>query len=356
MFLSAASVIRLCALATIFPLVLFSSCSHKNNSAAPAGAAAGKPKFVTAEAYVVKATQYAPTYTASGQLLANEMVEIHPEVAGRVTQIYFQEGSTVRKGQLLVQINDADIRAQIAKLRAQQSLQQSTLRRSEELVKIGGISRAEYDAARTGSQSIQADITATQANLAKLQIHAPFDGIIGLRGISPGAIISPTSLIATLQQVSPLKMDFTVPDQYRDELRLGQTVRFYVDGNLDTLEGKISAIEPGADPVTHTVRARAIVPNEGRKLLPGAFAHVVVAFGKSGSTIMIPSQSIIPTTKDKKVAVIHGGKAVLQIVRIGERTEDRVQITNGLQIGDTVLTTALMQVKPGMEVKVGKLQ
>jgi len=188
-----------------------------------------------------------------------------------------------------------------------------------------------------------------------MQILAPFDGIIGLRNISPGAIVSPATVVATLQQVSPLKMDFTIPDQYRSQLRLGQEVRFFVDGMQDTLSGNISAIEPGADATTHTVRARAIVPNPSGRLLPGAFAHVIVPFKAETSSILIPSQSIIPTTRDKKVAVLRQGAASLQTVRTGDRTEDRIQILDGLQPGDTILMTGLMQVRPGMEVKVRKV-
>ncbi len=339
-----------CAFATCICIAV-SSCGSKNNGAAPSGRG-NKPNFVTAEAYVVRPVEYAPTYTASGVLMANEMLEIHPEVSGRVTGLYFREGSPVRKGQLLLRLNDADIRAGIAKLQAQRALQQTTRRRQEELLRIGGISRQEFDATQTNIQSIDADISASRAELAKMQILAPFDGIIGLRNISPGAIVSPTTVVATLQQVTPLKMDFTVPDQYRNQLRLGGEVRFYVDGLLDTLTGKISAIEPGADATTHTVRARALVPNTDRKLSPGSFAHVVIPFGNDASSILIPSQSIIPTTRDKKVALLRGGKAVLQTVRTGDRTEDRVVILEGLKHGDTILTTGLMQVKPGMEVKV----
>lgn len=283
------------------------------------------------------------------------MVEIHPEVSGRVTGIYFREGSPVRKGQLLLKLNDADVRAQIAKLQAQKGLQQTTARRQAELLRIGGISRQEYDATQTEIRAIDADIAGTRATLNKLQILAPFDGIIGLRGVSPGAIVSPTSIVATLQQVSPLKMDFSLPDQYRNQLRLGQEVRFYVEGRLDTLSGKISAIEPGADATTRTIRTRALVPNTNRELSPGTFAHVLIPFGSGSTSIMIPSQSIIPTTRDKKVALIRDGKAVLQTVKTGDRTEDRIQILDGLQLGDTILTTGLMQVKPGMEVKVRKV-
>jgi membrane fusion protein (multidrug efflux system) len=342
-----------CSLATI--VLIAASCGSKNNGAVPAKGGSGKPNFVSSEAFIVRQVAYAPVYTASGALLANEMIDIHPEVGGRVTGIFFREGSPVRKGQLLLSLNDADVRAQIAKLQAQKSLQQTTRNRQDALLKIGGISRQEYDATQTEITSLEADIAASQATLGKMKIVAPFDGIIGLRNISPGAIVSSETVVASLQQISPLKLDFTLPDQHRSQLRLGQDVRFFVDGSLDTMTGKISAIEPAADAMTHTVRARALVPNQSGKLLPGAFAHVIIAFDVQGTSILIPSQSIIPTTRDKKVALLRDGKAVMQTVRTGDRTEDRVQILEGLQVGDTILTTGLMQVKTGMEVKVGKL-
>ena len=341
-----------CSLATF--VVIAASCGSKNNSTVPAKGS--KPNIVTTDAFIVRPVAYEPVYTASGALMANEMVEIHPEVAGRVTGIFFKEGSRVRKGQLLLRLNDADVRAQIAKLQAQRSLQQTTQKRQEELLRIGGISRQEFDATVTQIKSIDADIATSQATLAKMQILAPFDGTIGLRNISPGAIISPETIVATLQQISPLKMDFTVPDQYRNLMRLGQEVRFSVDGILDTLSGKISAIEPGADATTHTIRTRALVPNQDGKLTPGSFAHVFIPFGSAGMSLLIPSQSIIPTTRDKKVAVLRQGKVEMQTVKTGDRTEDQVQILEGLQAGDTVLTTGLMQVKSGMEVKIRKIQ
>jgi len=318
-------------------------------------AAANKPKQIAADGFLVTQQLYAPTYTASGNLMANENLDIHPELSGRVTGIYFKEGTAVHKGQLLLKMNDADIKAQITKLRSQRSLQQLTATRQIALLKIGGIAQQDYDATKTGIQGIDADIALNEATLAKMEILAPFDGIIGLRNISPGAIVSPTTIVASLQQLSPLKMDFTIPDEYRQQISLGQTVRFFVDGSQDTLSGKIAAIEPGADPTTRTVKIRALVPNADGKLLPGAFAHVMVSFGAQNTSILIPSQSIIPTTRDKKVALLKDGKIVMQVVQVGDRTPDRIQITSGLKQGDTILTTALMQVKQGMQVKIRKL-
>jgi membrane fusion protein (multidrug efflux system) len=335
---------------------LFTACSSKKTETSTTSkSASGRPKNIIADGYVVKAAPYAASYTASGNLLPNESIEVHPEESGRVTGIFFREGAVVRKGQLLITLNDADIKAQIGKLQAQRSLQQSTQRRQAELLRIGGISKQDYEATQTNVQGVNADIAVAQATLRKLKILAPFDGKIGLRGVSVGAIVSPTTVVANLQQISPLKMDFTIPDQYKNQLALGETVRFYVDGLNDTLSGKIAAVEPGADPTTHTIKARAIVPNSDGRLTAGSFAHVMLAFKGNPNTILVPAQSIIPTTRDKKVAVLKNGKAVIQTVTLGVRTADRVEIVQGLNPGDTILTTALMQVKQGMDVKIKKV-
>jgi membrane fusion protein (multidrug efflux system) len=347
------SVNKFVATILICLISLFTACrSKKSETSTAAKGASGKPRNIVADGHIVKAAPYATSYTASGNLMPNESIEVHPEESGRVTGIFFREGSLVRKGQLLITLNDAEVRAQIKKLQSQRALQQSTQRRQAELLRIGGISKQDYEATQTSVQGIIADIAVAQASLNKLRIVAPFDGKIGLRGVSVGAIVSPTTVVANLQQISPLKMDFTIPDQYRDQLTLGETVRFYVDGRNDTLSGKISAVEPGADLSTHTIKARAMVPNSDTRLTPGSFAHVIISFKGNPETILIPAQSIIPTTRDKKVAVLRNGKAVIQVVHLGMRTEDRIEITDGLQPGDTILTTALMQVKQGMDVSI----
>ncbi len=335
--------------------LLLYACTNKGSEEAKGKAGSGMKRVVTAEAYLVTRSPFAPAYTASGQLLANEAVEIHPEVSGRVTGIFFHEGSRVRKGQLLVQLNDADVKAQIAKLKAQRALQQSTEQRQKQLLQIGGISQQDFEATQTDIKSVNADIEVAEANLARLRILAPFDGTVGIRNISVGAIISPATVVASLQQTTSLKLDFAIPDQYQSYLKTGESLRFYVDGNRDTLHGKITAMDPGADPATHTLRVRAVVANAGGHLVPGAFAHVIVPFGTNNESILIPSQCIIPTTRDKKVALLRNGKVELQTVGTGDRTADRVQIIQGLNAGDTILSTALMQVKPGMEVRISKL-
>lgn len=333
-------------------LFVAQSCKSKKEEKAKAG---GRPNNVAAEAFVVTPQVFDNEYIASGSLLPNEEIEIHPEVSGRVTSISFREGSTVRKGQTLLELYNQDIIAQVNKLKAQRQLQVKIQERQKELVDIGGISRQDYETTQTQIKSIDADIAYAQAQLRATKIVAPFDGRIGIRNISVGAVVSPTTLITSLQQVNPLKMDFTIPEQYRKNIENGKQVMFSVTGTNDTFAGKIAAIDPGADINTRTIRVRVQVPNPNGALNAGSFARVLIPFESDKNAILIPSQAVIPTTRDKQVAVVKGGKAQMVTVTLGARTTGKVEVTSGLQAGDTVVTTGLMQIKPGMEVKVTKV-
>ena len=316
---------------------------------------ANASKGLTANGFLVTAQPFSDEYIASGSLLANEEVEIHPEVSGRITGLFFKEGAHVSKGQKLLQLSDADIRAQLQKSIAQRELQVKIQQRQEELLRVGGISKQDYETTTTQIQSIDADIAYAQAQLRKLNIQAPFEGTIGIRNVSIGAIISPSNVVATLQQTHPLKMDFNVPDQYKSAVYNGKEVFFNISGSLDTLKGTISAVDPVVSATTRTIKVRAIVPNPSGKLLPGSFAHIMIPFDVSKDAILIPSQALIPTTRDKQVAVVKNGKANFVTVITGARTNDKVQIIQGLQAGDTIITTGIMQVKEGMAVKISKL-
>jgi len=333
-------------------ILTLTNCKNKED----ASKTNGRPKGLRAEGYVVKPESFQNDISASGTLRPNEEVEILPEVSGRITAILFKEGSFVRKGQTLVQLNDADIRAQIQKLRSQKALQQKLLERQEELVRIGGISQQEFETTETQIASINADINFQEAQSRKTKIIAPFDGRIGIRGVSVGAIVSPVTVIASLQQLHPLKMDFTVPDQYQNAVSAGKSIFFTVDGSSEKKTGKISAVDPGASTSTRTINVRALVPNPDGKLTSGSFAHVEIPNETSNDAILVPSQAVIPTSRDKQVVVLRNGKAAMMIVELGVRTKDKVQVLSGLVAGDTILTTGIMQVKPGMDVTITKVK
>jgi membrane fusion protein (multidrug efflux system) len=335
-------------------IFLSASCSSKKKEAK--NEQNKGPQELRAEAVVVKPAELTSQYQSTGNLLANEAINVYAEVAGRITEIRFKEGSMVRKGDLLVQLYDSDIKAQIQKSNVQRRLQVITKSRQEELLAISGISKQDYDNTVAQIASIDADIAYNQSLLRRLQVRASFDGIIGLRNVSVGAIVSPTTLITIIQQVHPLKLDFPVPEQYKGVVKNGDAVRFTVTGSSDTMKGVISAIQPGADATTRTITMRAIVSNPDHKLVPGAFANVYIQLNRNNAAITVPSQSIIPTTRDKQVAVLRNGKAEMVTVVTGERLVEKVEILQGLKAGDTVLTTGIMQVKPGMEVKVTKIK
>jgi len=335
----------------------FSGCKGGGKEAAKAkDAKGGGPKGMTAEGFVVSASALSSSYQSNGNLIPNEAINVYPEVSGRITGIHFREGSVVHKGDLLVTLFNGDIEAQIQKLKAQRKLQVITKERQDQLLEINGISRQDYDNTITQIASIDADIAYNQAQLRKLEVRAPFDGVAGLRNVSIGAIVSSATLVTSIQQVNPLKMDFLVPEQYKDIVHKDDIVHFTVAGMPDTMQGKIIAMQPGADMTTHNITMRALVQNNSGKLFPGTFTNVFITLDRKSEAITIPSQSIIPTSRDKQVAVVRNGKVDMTIVQTGERLQARVEILQGLKPGDTVLTTGMMQVKQDMAVKVSKVK
>lgn len=332
------------------PMCTLLACSSK--PATEGMAKTGPPPPMAVEGYVVIAAAFQTDYAAAGTLLPAEEVQLMPEIAGKVASIHFTEGAAVRKGQVLVTLNNEDTRAQLQKLEAQKALQLKTRQRQEELLKAGGISQQDFDATATQIASIDADVAYTRALLAKSVIKAPFDGRIGIRNISPGAVVTPATAIASLQQITSLKLDVSLPGQYSPELTPGKKIQFTVSGTLDTFAATILAAEPSADAATRTIKLRAVVANAGGRLSAGAFAHVIIPFLSNATALLVPSQSVIPTTHDKKVALVRGGKVELVTVKTGVRTKDQVEIVQGLAAGDTILTTGIMQVKQGMKVAV----
>jgi len=326
------------------------SCGTKKPANEPAKQKG--PKVLSAEGIVVKSSVFQNNYSTTGTLLPNEEVSVMPEIQGRITEILFKEGMPVQQGQVLARLNSEDIRAQIQKLRSQRELQVKIKARQSELLSIGGISQQDYETTNTQIQAIDADIAYSDALLRKTSVVAPFSGRTGIRNISPGAVVTPSTIITTLQQTGNLKMDFSIPEQYRDEVVQGKKVLFTVTGKQDTFAASIAAIEPSANATTRTLKVRALVNNKDSKLGAGAFTHIIVPFDNNVNALLIPSQAVIPTNRDKMVAVVRDGKAEMVPIIIGARTADKVEIIQGLKAGDTILTTGIMQVKPGMEVKI----
>ncbi|MEM1120951.1 MAG: efflux RND transporter periplasmic adaptor subunit [Bacteroidota bacterium] len=323
------------------------SAPPKTSSAAKSNAnKAGMPVDI----YITEEVNKSNTIFGTGTLVPNEEVALQSEVSGRLVQLNLREGAFVKKGQIIAKIDDADLLAQLKKLEYEEALAAQTEARQKKLLDINAISKEEYDISVNKVNTLSADKELLQVQLEKTAVHAPFSGRLGLKNISEGAYLTPNVVIASLIQTNPLKMDFTLPEKYATKIKVGQQVAFTVDGDTRTMTAKVVAIDPKIDEDLRTLRVRASTTNANGQLLPGMFVRVEVPLGAETS-IMIPTQAVIPILKGKKVFVMRGGQAEEVEIKTGLRTNDKIQVTEGLAVGDSVITSALMSVKKGSTVR-----
>ncbi|WP_316742970.1 efflux RND transporter periplasmic adaptor subunit [Pedobacter antarcticus] len=320
------------------------------------GASGGKAPTLNVTGVVVQPAPFADNLEVTGTIEANEAVALQSEVSGLVTGIYFTEGGQVTKGALLVKINDRDIQAQLQESLTKQNLSATNEGRARQLLDKGAISQEEYDTALADLKSLQAQAQLIRAQLAKTSILAPFSGKIGLRSISQGEYITPTTIIANLLNTNPVKINFSVPEKYMAQIKNGATVTFRTDGSNHMYTGKVFAIEPGINSQTRTLQIKALAQNEHQELRPGSFAKISLTLDKIEDAIMVPNQAIIPVLKGKTVFIARNGKAKQVEVHSGTRTDQNILITSGLSVGDTVLTSGALSLKDDAAVHVTLVQ
>lgn len=302
-------------------------------------------------AIVIKPETLVNKVLATGTILANEEVELRSETTGKIEKIFFSEGGRVKRGDLLIKVNDSELQAQ--RMRAESALQvaREKERRRKQLFEKQGISPEDYESARNELNGILASVRLIDAQIRKTELRAPFDGIIGLRYVSEGSYVDPTIRIANLQNLQRVKLDFAVPEKYVSSVRPGQSVYFRVSGKDERFEGTILAVEPKIDPVTRNVLLRAMSENTRGRIMPGAFAEVELVLEQVQGAVMVPTQALVPDLAGQKVYICRDGVAQEVRVQIGLRTESKVQVTQGLNAGDTLLTTGLLQVVGGSPLK-----
>ena len=288
---------------------------------------------------------------STGTVLANEEVELRSEITGAIRRIAFKEGSRVQKGDLLVKIDDSELRAQLQKLESQVQLALEVEQRRRSLRDSSLISSEEYERSLHELNSTKADIALTRARIEKTEIRAPFDGVVGIRFVSEGSYVSPTTRIASLQNLASVKIDFSVAERYVNDVRKGQQITFRLTGMSGSYAGEIYAVEPRIDPTTRTVLLRAICSNDDGKIIPGAFAEIELTLREIENAIMIPTEALIPELGKQIVYCTAQGLAGRREVTTGLRTERAIQITSGLQAGDTVITSGVLQLRPGTPVR-----
>ncbi|RZJ33498.1 MAG: efflux RND transporter periplasmic adaptor subunit [Flavobacterium sp.] len=338
-------------------LIFYRISENKNAKKEATEKGGGKSKMPARVSGMVMMPQvFANNLSLSGSIEANEQVDIRSEVSGVVESINFSEGSRVSKGQVLFKVNDLELRAQLNKARTAQTLASENERRAKLLLQKEAISQEEYDIASADFKSAQSESQLVAAQLAKTTIRAPFSGTIGLRSISKGTYVTPTTVVANLVNTSQVKITFSIPEKYASQTRTGTTISFTVAGSQEKFVAKIYAIEPGIEVETRTLRVRAIADNPQGKLLPGTFANVTLPLEKINDALLVPTQALIPIQNGKKVFISKDGKAKEVIVETGARTNTDVLITSGLHAGDTLLTTGVMSLKDGAPVKVALTQ
>jgi membrane fusion protein (multidrug efflux system) len=348
-----------CIFILIF-LVSILACSSKKEPEKQGGAAGAGQRNrnmpVSVEGYIVNASTVSESIEVPGNILPFESTELHPEVSGRVVSMNIKEGSYVRKGTVLVKLFDGDLQAQLKKLEVQLSIAEKTVQRFGELLKIQGISQQEYDLSTLEANNIRADIDIIKTDIGRTAIRAPFNGRIGLKNISLGAYVTPQTIVATIQQVDDLKLEFTVPEQYTSRIRPGQVVSFTVQGSNKRIQANVMATEGAVLEESRSLKVRSVVRGKDPNLIPGAFAKVLLDFGQDNNALLIPSQAVIPGARDKQVVLFKNGKASFAVVSTGVRDSSMVQITEGIHAGDTIITTGLLAVKPNSPVRIARIR
>ena len=288
---------------------------------------------------------------ATGSLDAEESVDLKPEVDGEVTSIQMTEGETVKKGDLILQIDESKQQANVAEAEADFRLTEETLRRADMLLEDGTISKQEHDQTHAAHRRSEAALKLARKRLTEYTLTAPFDGILGRRYVSVGQYVSPQTILVSIYALDRMKLDFSVPERYSARVKPGQTLNLTVAAHgEEKFSGEIYLVEPEVESQTRTVQVRAYVPNADHRLKPGMFANVSLSVGTKDSALTLPEDCIFPHTGGFAVYRDAGGVAELVPVQTGLRTPGRVEILSGLKAGDLVARSGNLRLSPGRKL------
>ena len=307
---------------------------------------------------VIRPQQLTDGITTVGNLLPDEEVDLSFETSGKIVAINFREGTAVKKGDLLAKVNDQPLLAQLRRYEAQLKLAEDRVYRQSALLEKDAVSQEAYEQVTTEYEKLMADIDLVKANILQTELRAPFDGIIGLRSVSEGAYVSPTTVITKLTKISPLKIEFSIPERYANDVSNGTTIVFRLedsDGIMRDYNARVYAVESKMDMTTRTLKVRATYPNTNETIFPGRYTSVEITKREIMNALAIPSEALIPEMGKNVVYLYKNGVADPAEIEIGLRTESHVQVLKGLQPGDTLITSGVMQLRTGMNVTIDNL-
>ncbi|MEZ4938514.1 MAG: efflux RND transporter periplasmic adaptor subunit [Crocinitomicaceae bacterium] len=328
----------------IFASLLVFSCGKGENKGQK------QNQSLQVESFEVNKGYYADQFTTTATLIANEEVDLKAPFSGQVLKISFEEGSPIKKGQSIIQLDDRVWNAQLSGLHAELEKSEKEQERKRKLLDSGGASEKDMDVLKATIEKLRAQIKELELNIELAKVKAPFSGVLGMRNFSEGAYLREGDIITKLSEIKKLKVSFSIPTDYKDNLVLGDSVKVVVQN--DTIFAKIYAISPVINATTRTIEARAFFNQKKENpILPGTFGEVIIAKDKSSNALLVPSQAIVPEINDQIVYVYRNGKAERREVKIGGRNDQFVMVVNGIKEGDTIVTSGLLQIKNGMTLE-----
>lgn len=306
---------------------------------------------VMSEVMIIRDTIITYQLQSTGTIRANEEVSLVSEYPGKITGIFFKEGTTISKGSLLFRMDDAELKARKKKLEVSAALAAQNEQRLNVLLAKGGASQQEYDIVANNLLEIQADLELLNVQLSKTEIRAPFTGQAGLRNVSEGAYVSANTTLTSIQDVSKVKIDFTLPEKYAAIIQPGQKISFSVENDTLAFTALVIAAEPAVNPATRSITLRAVTDNAQRRLIPGTSSTIMIALKETRGSVLVPTSALIPQSAGFRAFTLKNGKATPAILKTGYRDENNVQVLEGLVAGDTLLTTNMLLLRPGIDVK-----
>jgi membrane fusion protein (multidrug efflux system) len=330
---------------------------HRQPASAPGPQGGGQrsaaPAFVTVAP--VRNETVSQKLEALGNARAIESVDISSKSSNVVTAVMFRDGERVRRGQVLVQLDDAQARADVAAAEAAVAESERLYNRSRELMNTEALSKAQFDQLEATLKANGARLEAARARLGDTVIRAPFNGRVGLRRVSVGTLISPGDVITTLDDTSVIKLDFSVPENFLATLREGLAVRATAPAFPGrAFAGKVASIDSRVDMNTRSVTVRALLANEDGALRPGMFLNVSLANDERES-LVIPEEALTPEAERQFVFVVRDGKAERREVRIGGRRPGSVEVLAGLAAGEQVIVEGTQKVRDGVPVRASEI-
>lgn len=330
------------------PIIL--SCGKADDKAS-----GGPARSLQVEGYIVVPQSFNSELTATAELLANEQLELKAPISGQVLDIYFKEGQEIRKGGPVIRIDDRDWKAQMTGAKAELDAAQKNYDRSRELLAVEGSSQEEVDKALSALETLKSRVQQLSLNIQLANISAPFSGQLGMRNFSKGAFLKEGDVVTTLTAIHPLKVDFKLAQENIISVAKGKQVLVII--GKDTLTAEIYAIDPLIDQQSRTINIRALMQQQPeKKIMPGTFAEVIVTTNNEENALLVPTQAVVPEIDHQTVYLSKNGKAVRRVIQMGNRTADKVQVLNGIEAGDTVITTGLLMVKDGMDLKLNLIK